>query len=410
MINYIYQMRIHWLSFIVLVCVSGCQTNSADPTVSFEVYCEMVANNAKPIALSTPMARKEVNESWDRFQYLAKEYNVKIHRETDFPVTLLFPKDATSGKEVVVIYQGARLNQYQQLKSSIQQADPGDENESLELARRMGRLLGYSPKGINGLLIKNSEYRNLEFFGLKSQVTHLYYQDVTEAISFYSNTLGLRLRDDSTFFISENALIRLHANNAEHPAGQPKSTAIALLTDQLPEWYGHIQKHQVPIKYTYKPRQGGPHDGFVAIDPGGYLLEFEQFKQHPENELFMAELDPSNTYLTTINSLSFYGSITWTYHRDLLQMQNHYQQVWGFQLVADQGWTKIFQTSSSGFIGLVDERRGMMDYADEKAVEIEWMLEDPSGFHEFASGNWESYEPDTKTCKGPEQYIYRFGE
>jgi hypothetical protein len=201
-------------------------------------------------------------------------------------------------------------------------------------------------------------------------------------------------------------MIQIHPRTEAHPKGQPTSTAIALLTNQLPEWYTLVQKHNIPIKYTYKPKEGGPHDGFVAIDPGGYLLEFEQFKQHPENELFMAELFSCPRVATT-NGLSFYGSITWTYHKDLLKMQNYYGQELGFQLVADQGWTKIFQTSKSGFIGLVDERRGMQDYTDEKAVEIEWSLSDPAAFQDYAQKVWSNYDADKLKWMGPEGYNYR---
>ena len=160
----------------------------------------------------------------------------------------------------------------------------------------------------------------------------------------------------------------------EYPAGLPKSTAIALLTDNLPGWYAHVQEQDIPIKYTYKPREGGPHDGFVAIDPEGYLLEFEQFKQHPENELFMAALENTVRIATSIDHLSFNASITWTYHQDLLAQESYYNEVLGFKMVANQGWTKIYQTSNSSFIGLVDERRGMEDYADKKAVKIEWSV------------------------------------
>jgi hypothetical protein len=145
----------------------------------------------------------------------------------------------------------------------------------------------------------------------------------------------------------------------------------------------------------------------VAIDPGGYLLEFEQFKQHPENELFMTVLKKSPKLETGAGQLSFFGSITWTYHKDMLQMQNFYEEVLGFDLVADQGWTKIYQTSPSGFVGLVDECRGMEDYAESKAVEIEWRISEAKPFNEYAEANWKRFRRDDSTFIGPENYIYR---
>ena len=396
--------------YFLLLLLTAC-TNQQDPAIiAFDVYCEMVANDAKPIALQYPMKAEAVDKWWTDMESVAQKHQVQLYREEDFPVSLLFPAQATEGKTVVLIYKGKRLTQYQQWKTDAQ-AYKGNDRQKLEaLARRFGRLLGYSPQGINELLSKNSAYRNLASFGVKQQLTHLYYEEVNEATEFYEKTLGFTKIGGTKFQISQDAFIELHPYNDAHPKGQTKSTAIALLTDQLPEWYAYIQEQQIPIKYTYKPKEGGPHDGFVAIDPGGYLLEFEQFKQHPENELFMAALAPTKQVTTAIKNLSFYGSITWTYHKDLLLLQQFYEETLGYQLVADQGWTKIYQTSPTGFIGLVDERRGMEDYADTKAVEIEWILSDAATFSTYAKEYWTNYPYEQHSFVGPEGYIYRIGE
>jgi len=383
------------LAFLVL----ACQPTNEEALSAFGVFCEMVANDAKPIALSKPMSTKELDGVWEGFQSKATSYGVSLFREKDFPVTSLIPASVTNWKEVVIIYKGSRLVQYQQFKRDLDDLAP----ESA--ARRFGRLLGYAPQGINSLLMKNTAFRTLESFGVTHQITHLYYEDLEEAHRFYTEMLGLLFSEEVGYRIGENASIQIHLVNDFHPTDQPKSTAIALLTDQLPEWYDYLQEEKVTIKYTYKPRVGGPHDGFVAIDPGGYLLEFEQFKQHPENELFMAKLENTERVGTKIDSLNFYGSITWTYHNDLLKMQRFYEDVLGFQMVADQGWTKIYQTSTSGFIGLVDERRGMMDYADEKAVEVAWRISDLDNAIQYFSKK-DSWKSDLNGMEGPERYHY----
>lgn len=392
--------------FFLLLSVTACTTPQNPALTAFDVYCEMVANDVKPMALQYPMEGAEVDKIWEDMQSLAKKHQVQLYREDQFPVSQLFPAEATEGKTVVLIYRGKRLTQYQQWKADVAAKKGSDQN----LARRFGRLLGYSPQGINELLAKNATYRNLASFGVTEQLSHLYYEKVDEAIEFYEKTLGLNKVGTAKFQISEDAFIELHPFNEAHPKGQTKSTAIALLTDQLPAWYAYIQEQQVPIKYTYKPKEGGPHDGFVAIDPGGYLLEFEEFKQHPENELFMAALSTTKPIKTAIKDLAFYGSITWTYHNDLLLLQQFYEETLGYQLVADQGWTKIYQTSPTGFIGLVDERRGMEDYADTKAVEIEWKLSNATDFSNFAKQYWEAYQYQQNSFIGPESYIYHVGE
>lgn len=395
--------------YLLMLALVACQNQPKDRSivVAFDVYCEMVANNAKPMSLHYPMEKPALEKWWKEFELVAKRYPVQLYKETDFPITPLFPAKLTQGKTVVLIYKGQRLKQYQQLKADIK-AYQGNDFKVLEgFARRFGRLLGYNPQGINELLSKNSEYRSLASFGVSQQTTHLYYENLPKAIEFYGKTLGLPKLDSAKFGISAHAAIELHPLNERHPKGQAKSTAVALLTDQLAAWYAYAQEQKIPIKYTYKPRQGGPHDGFVAMDPEGYLLEFEQFKQHPENELFMAILAQAPRQKTRVKDLSFYGSITWTYHKDMLKMQRFYEQVLGYQLVADQGWTKIYQTSPTGFIGLVDERRGMEDYADTKAVEIAWKLKQKAGFEAYANRFWQKDNPyQNKRFSCPEKYLY----
>ena len=392
------------LLLLLIIITNSCSNVPPNDFNDFEVYCEMVSSGAKPIALHHPIERAEANQAWDQFLAIAKRYGVELYREDSFPSTSLFSTEMTRGKSVILIYQGNRLVQYKQWKSDIAHVE--DHWDSIAYARRFGRLLGYNPQGINRLLSENTNYITLADLDVKQQITHLYYENMSEANEFYLSTLGLKQIDSSVFQISDDAFIQVHPLTLEHPLGQDKSTAIALLTNQLPQWYEYVKSKNVPIKYTYKPKDGGPHDGFVAIDPGGYLLEFEQFKQHPENELFIATLSQAKQIKTSITGLSFFGSITWTYHKDMLKMQQFYEEVLGYQLVADQGWTKIYQTSSTGYIGLVDECRGMENYADNKAIEIEWKISNQEKLELFKQ-NQIGYPLQGSSIIGPEKYLYQ---
>ena len=399
--------RFLWITIGILLFITSCaEEDTAAKLAGFEVFCEMVSGGAKPIALSHPMNSASADALWDAFEAIAQRYDVSLYREDDFPQTALFPPSLTEGKTVILMYTGNRLTQYQQLKSDIGLKPANDPKNSEALARRFGRLLGYDTKGINGLLSKTIGHRTLASFGVLSQTTHLYYEDLEKAQQFYRHTLGLQSTDSLRFQISQDAFIELHPQDTAHPKDQPKSTAIALLTDQLPEWYALMQEREVPIKYPYKPKAGGAHDGFVAIDPEGYLLEFEMFKQHPENERFIATLADAPEIPAGGEGLHFYGSITWTYHQDMLKMQQFYEEVLGFTLVADQGWTKIYQTAPYSYIGLVDECRGMEDYADSKAVELEWRIENSGGLDTYANKNWGAYKYKENALYGPEHYRY----
>ncbi len=61
-------------------------------------------------------------------------------------------------------------------------------------------------------------------------------------------------------------------------------------------------------------------------------------------------------------------SILFIYFKDLPKAMEFYEGVMGFELVIDQGWTKIYQTSDSGMVGLVDGARGFHKANDIKPL------------------------------------------
>ena len=102
----------------------------------------------------------------------------------------------------------------------------------------------------------------------------------------------------------------------------------------------------------------------------------------------MPYLDNNPTISTSIgNGLGFNGTITWLYYKDMLKMQGFVENVLGLELVADQGWTKVYRATDSGFIGLVDERRGMHKFTEEKAVTVSFIMDDPDGWFDYVNVN-----------------------
>ena len=383
---------------VLVVIASSCNQDDFERQRGvLSGFAELVNSGVKQIALSSPMSTEEI----DTFLPLAREeadrYNVKLYREKDLIVTDLFPADVALNQEVLILYQGESLNAYRQLKKDQKELIDNDQytpQASREISRRFGRLLSYTPRKINSLLAENTDFRVMSDFGVDATNVFLYYKDLKKATKFYSETLGMKLlaEYDNASIIGitpQSLLILVDEAKGLHSADEPKSVAIAFLTNQLADWYAYVQESNIPIKYTYKPKEGGPHDGFVAIDPEGYLLEFELFKQDQENEKFIPQLAKAQDIPTTVvynnKTLAFNASITWLYYRDVLAMQRFYENRLGLELVADQGWTKIYQGSETGFIGLVDERRGMNQYADEKAVNVSFLINDLDGWLDYAT-------------------------
>ncbi len=359
-------------------------------------FGEMVNAGVKQLALSATLSSQEMDAFLPEAEKVAAKNNVLLYRESDLIVTDLFPADIAKDKEVLLIYQGTTKDQYLQLKSDkdkLVKAGKYEGHEREQIARRFGRMLSYSPSKINQLLSENTTFRTMKNFGVKATNLFLYYRDLDAATKFYTQTLGFELLSDYTMakilrMTKDSYLILVDATKGMHTAQEPKTVAVALLTDQLENWYNYLKTSGVKIKYEYKSKEGSAHDGFVAIDPEGYLLEFETFKQHPENELLIPRLAKAAAIKASQNSnvpegLGFNSTITWLYYKDLQAMEKFYQEVMGLPLVVDQGWAKVYQSSETGYIGLVDERRGMHNFTEKKAVNVSFIMEDLDGWFNY---------------------------
>ena len=235
----------------------------------------------------------------------------------------------------------------------------------------------------------------LQEFGITANNAFFYYDDLEGATAFYTETLGIKLVADYGFakilhIAPTSYLILVDADSGMHSSDEPKSVAIALITDQLDEWFAYLETQDVEWRSGYGPEEGRPHHGFVILDPEGYYLEFERFNDHPENEQLMPILDRTESIPVDIepeasapSGLGFKATVIWTYYRDMEGIQRFYEEKLGLTLLVDQGWTKIYQTSPSGFIGLVDETRGMHSFSEQKAVTVSFFTDDIRGWFDY---------------------------
>jgi len=75
-------------------------------------------------------------------------------------------------------------------------------------------------------------------------------------------------------------------------------------------------------------------------------------------------------------------SIVFIYFNDLARAMNFYEDVLGFTLVIDQGWTKIYQSSTSGYIGLVDSTRGFHKASEVKPLILCFRVPDVDAWYD----------------------------
>jgi len=222
-----------------------------------------------------------------------------------------------------------------------------------------------------------------------------YYRDLAAAERFYREILGLKTVADYGFAkilrLAETSYLTLvDAKFGLHSADEPKTVAIALITDQLEEWHQYLTLQKVPMRSRFNPVQGSPHHGFVAYDPEGYFLEFERFNPHSENERLLPLLaalesvyPESGSASRCPRNLGFKATVLWLYYMNMKDIQHFWGDLMGFPEVVDQGWAKIHAVSRTGFIGPVDGTKGMHSWTEKKAVTISFITSSLDQWHAY---------------------------
>jgi predicted enzyme related to lactoylglutathione lyase len=76
------------------------------------------------------------------------------------------------------------------------------------------------------------------------------------------------------------------------------------------------------------------------------------------------------------------GLIPWLYYRDLPKAMQFYEEVMGFEMVVDQGWSKIYRIRDGAYVGLVDERHGYHRASEDKPVILCLNVHDADAWYE----------------------------
>lgn len=209
-----------------------------------------------------------------------------------------------------------------------------------------------------------------------------YYRDLAAAKRFYQELLGFDLVEDygfaAIFQVAVSSFMMLiDASIGRHSADEPKTVTTAFVTDELEAWYAYLAAQGVKLVHEFKPQVGKAHDGFVAVDPEGYYLEFERFNPHPENERLLPRLHGLPSHYPVSGqatrcpaNLGVKATITWLYYQDLARAQHFFEAVLGCTLTVDQGFAQIYPTSHSGFLGPVRAGEGLHPYTPEKGVTV----------------------------------------
>jgi len=231
----------------------------------------------------------------------------------------------------------------------------------------------------------NSEFNNLH---IKANMLFLYYSDINKAFDFYNTVLGLECVLDYGFArayqISKSSLVCLvDETKGMHKTTEPKTVTLSFITQEVDAWYEYLLSKGVKMHSPLKGSSENPIRGFVALDCEGYFLEFETFKEHPENENLLPILSSNaaiypagNRENTRPKELGIQGTVYWLYYKDVAAAREFYENYLGLELLVDQAFSQVYTSSETGFIGLVDEIRGLHHFSEKKSVNVGFITDE----------------------------------
>ena len=117
---------------------------------------------------------------------------------------------------------------------------------------------------------------------IASQITFLYYRDLSAAQQFYEGILGLEIVEDQgwakIYRVNGTAFVGLVDETYGSLKTQPENAVmITFVVDDVRGWYEYLRENGVKIRQEYGRSESIQIEYFFAEDPGGYVLEFERF-------------------------------------------------------------------------------------------------------------------------------------
>ena len=102
------------------------------------------------------------------------------------------------------------------------------------------------------------------------------------------------------------------------------------------------------------------------------------------------------------------GLIPWLYYRDLPRAIRFYEDVMGFEMVVDQGWSKIYRIREGAYIGFVDGEKGYHKASDTKPVIVCLNVRDADAWYEMLKGKGVEMEEKPQESKRLKIKVFMF--
>ena len=126
---------------------------------------------------------------------------------------------------------------------------------------------------------------------VQSQITFLYYRDLEPAARFYQEILGFDLVEDQgwakIYRVSGNAYLGIvDQERGFHKAQEKNAVLITLAVKDVFWWYDYLKRQEVKTLTAVREVQDIQVRCFFCQDPGGYVIEIEQFLRRDAARIF----------------------------------------------------------------------------------------------------------------------------
>ncbi len=144
-------------------------------------------------------------------------------------------------------------------------------------------------KGLSREKLKKGEL--MSKLKLNSQITFLYFKDLSEAKNFFENILNLEIVDNQgdaiIYCITKGAFIGIVNEEKGHCKAQDiNAVLITLVTDDVTGWYKHLLSHGIKMETSVQKPENFPVECFFFKGPGGYEFEVQKFLLSETSEKF----------------------------------------------------------------------------------------------------------------------------
>ncbi len=245
---------------------------------------------------------------------------------------------------------------------------------------------------------QDSIIEDSERLDIQANILFFYYKNLDAAQQFYEDIVGLEVVLDygfaKVFRVSQTLFLGIvDEQRGMHSALEPKTVTLSFVTNEIDEWYDYLSSQDVDMRGPVNDASRHPTRGFVAYDPEGYYLEFERFLEHPQNDILLQKFSQTDAVYPTEgqktsrpDNLGIMGNIVWLYYKSLEAAELFYQNVFGFDLLVDQGFAKVYSCSPTAFVGLVDEAQGLHHFSEEKSVTFSFISEQIEDWYKHMIG------------------------